>query len=86
MPVIDVGTLSNSKKSYKLAQDDYSEGKMAADVLNKMLPNGGEGIMIAGAANASWARRRVAGFTDQIKSYPVFLREFWASSIAAAMY
>jgi ribose transport system substrate-binding protein len=70
MPVIDIGTLSNSTKSYKLVQDDYSQGKMAADTLNKLLPDGGEGIMIAGPANHSWARRRVAGFTDQMKLYP----------------
>ena len=70
IPVIDIGTLSNSTKSYKLVQDDYSQGKMAADTLNKFLPNGGEGIMIAGPANHSWARRRVAGFTDHMKLYP----------------
>jgi ribose transport system substrate-binding protein len=70
MPVIDVGTPSNSAKSYKILQDDYSQGKMAGDVLHGSLPNGGEGIVIAGPANHNWARRRVAGFIDGLKQYP----------------
>jgi ribose transport system substrate-binding protein len=70
MPVIDVGNASKSEKSYKVVQDDYSQGKMAADVLHSLLPNGGEGIVIAGPANHTWARRRVAGFTDGFKQYP----------------
>jgi ribose transport system substrate-binding protein len=69
-PVIDVGTLSNSTKSDKLVQDDYTQGVIGADALAKLLPNGGEGILMGGPANASWARRRVAGFLDEIKKYP----------------
>jgi ribose transport system substrate-binding protein len=69
-PVIDVGTLSSSQKSYKVVQDDYTQGQMAADTVAKYVPNGGEGIVMGGPANATWARRRVAGFTDQIKKYP----------------
>ena len=69
-PVIDVGTLSNSTKSDKLVQDDYTQGVIAADTLNETLPNGGEGILMGGPANASWARRRVAGFLDEVKKFP----------------
>jgi ribose transport system substrate-binding protein len=69
-PVFDVGTLSSSEKSYKAVQDDYTQGQMAADSLAKYLPSGGEGIVMGGPANATWARRRVAGFSDQIKKYP----------------
>lgn len=68
--VLDVGTLSNSTRSFKLVQDDYGQGVMAADTLAKLLPNGGSGIAMGGPANASWARRRVAGFLDEMKKYP----------------
>jgi ribose transport system substrate-binding protein len=70
IPVFDVGTLSSSDKSYKVVQDDYTQGQMAADTLAKLVPNGGEGIVMGGPANATWARRRVAGFSDEIKKYP----------------
>ena len=69
-PVIDVGTLSNSTRSDKLVQDDYTQGVIGADALHKALPDGGEGILMGGPANASWARRRVAGFLDEIRKYP----------------
>jgi putative xylitol transport system substrate-binding protein len=68
--VFDVGTLSTSEKSSKLVQDDYSQGMIGAQALAKLLPNGGQGILMGGPANASWARRRVAGFLDGIKKYP----------------
>lgn len=70
IPVFDVGTLSSSDKSYKVVQDDYTQGQIAADTLAKLLPKGGEGIVMGGPANATWARRRVAGFSDEIKKYP----------------
>jgi ribose transport system permease protein len=70
IPVFDVGTLSSSTKSYKVVQDDYSQGGIAADIIGKMLPKGGSGIVQGGPANATWARRRVAGFTDAIKAFP----------------
>ncbi len=69
-PVIDVGTLSASEHSDKLVQDDYTQGQRAADALTKLLPAGGEGIVMGGPANASWARRRIAGFLDAVASHP----------------
>lgn len=72
VPVIDVGTLSNSEKSYKLVQDDYTQGAIAAQTLIAKLPDGGKGIIMGGPANASWARRRVAGFMDAIAKSPKF--------------
>lgn len=71
-PVVDVGTLSNSEQSWKLVQDDYTQGVMAAEALAKQEPAGGKGIVMGGPANASWARRRVAGFMDTLKKYPQF--------------
>jgi ribose transport system substrate-binding protein len=69
-PVFDVGTLSNSQKSLKVVQDDYGQGLIGADAVAKLLPQGGQGILMGGPPNASWARRRVAGFLDEIKKYP----------------
>jgi ribose transport system substrate-binding protein len=69
-PVFDVGTLSNSQKSTKVVQDDYRQGLMGADAVAKLLPQGGQGILMGGPPNASWARRRVAGFLDGLKEHP----------------
>ena len=70
IPTIDVGTLSSSTKSEKLVQDDFSQGAMAAETLHKLLPKGGQGLLMAGPPNASWARRRVAGFFEGLKNHP----------------
>ena len=45
-------------------------GKMGAEAMLKYLPEGGKGIIIAGPANASWSRRRVAGFTSVANEHP----------------
>ncbi len=69
-PVVDVGTLSSSGKSFKVVKDDYDVGVIAAKTLVKLLPAGGQGILQGGPANATWARRQVAGFRDTIKATP----------------
>lgn len=69
-PVFDVGTLSNSSKSRKVVQDDFAVGQLAVQTLAKYLPDGGQGIMLGGPANAIWAQRRVAGFQEEIKKFP----------------
>jgi ribose transport system substrate-binding protein len=69
-PVVDVGTLTNSKKSFKVVQDDYEVGVTAGKTLMKLLPNGGQGIVQGGPENATWARRQVAGFLDTVKAAP----------------
>ncbi len=69
-PVVDVGTLTSSTKSYKVVQDDYEVGVTAAKTLIKLLPAGGQGILQGGPANATWARRQVAGFLDTVKGTP----------------
>jgi len=66
-PVIDVGSLTATKASLKVVQDDYDVGVTAAKTLMAMLPAGGEGIVQGGPANATWARRQVAGFLDTVK-------------------
>lgn len=70
VPVFDVGTLSASTKSKKVVQDDYTQGKIAADAVAKLLPKGGQGVIVGGPPTASWARRRVAGFLDQLAKHP----------------
>lgn len=72
VPVITVGTLINDDgMSTKIVQDDYSQGQVAADTLAKQLPAGGEGIVMAGPANATWSVSRAEGFKDQVKAeYP----------------
>ena len=71
IPVIDFGTLVNSPKAYQIQQDDYRQGVLAADAVAKELgSSGGEGIVMAGPANATWSNRRAAGFADEIKKYP----------------
>jgi ribose transport system substrate-binding protein len=69
-PVFDVGTLSASEKSNKLVQDDVYQGQIGPDAIAKLMPQGGQGIVMGGPPNASWARRRVAGFLGEIKKHP----------------
>ena len=70
VPVVEVGTLSISEVSTKVVQDDYMQGVRAAEALADLMPDGGEGILMGGPANASWSRRRVAGFLDQVTATP----------------
>jgi ribose transport system substrate-binding protein len=69
-PVFDVGTLSKSTKSSKVVQDDFSQGLIGAEAAAKLLPQGGQGILMAGPPNASWARHRVGGFLEGLKKHP----------------
>ncbi|HKG03889.1 MAG TPA: sugar ABC transporter substrate-binding protein [Conexibacter sp.] len=71
VPTIVVGTLLDSTKPWQIQQDDYLQGKQAADTLARLLPKGGTGIVMGGPSNATWSLRRVAGFQDQLKEkYP----------------
>jgi len=70
VPVVTVGTLVDSTKADALVQDDYAQGLQAAEFFAKKLPGGGEGIIMGGPANGTWASRRVAGLEDGIKKFP----------------
>jgi ribose transport system substrate-binding protein len=70
VPVVTIGTLVNTDQANRVVQDDYAQGLAAADYIASKLPNGGQGIVMGGPANATWALRRVAGFTDGLKKYP----------------
>ncbi len=69
-PVVEVGTLSASEIATKLVQDDYMIGRSAAQGVGEAFADGGQGIVMGGPANASWSRRRVAGFLDGIVEFP----------------
>lgn len=71
IPVVDISTEVNSDDAMVVMQDDYEQGKMAADALAKKLPGGGTGIVQGGPSNATWSKKRVAGFKDQLSAkYP----------------
>jgi len=71
IPVVNISTEVRSPYVYTVMQDDYLMGKYLADQLHRLVPDGGEGIFMAGPANATWSRKRVAGFEDQVKrKYP----------------
>jgi ribose transport system substrate-binding protein len=71
-PVINISTEVASPDAYMVMQDDYKMGKISADEVARLVgPKGGAGIIIGGPANATWSRKRVAGFQDQVKEkYP----------------
>jgi ABC-type sugar transport system substrate-binding protein len=70
VPVVTIGTLVNTSKATRIVQDDYAQGLAASDFLASKLPHGGQGIVMGGPANATWALRRVAGFQDGVKKHP----------------
>jgi ABC-type sugar transport system substrate-binding protein len=71
VPVINISTEVVDPYVYTVMQDDYLMGKAGADEIAKLLPKGGEGIIMGGPANATWSRKRAAGFEDQVKAkYP----------------
>jgi ribose transport system substrate-binding protein len=73
IPVINISTEASHSSPVTgfVMQDDYLMGKHSADEIHKLLPQGGEGIIIAGPANATWSRKRANGFVDEVKAkYP----------------
>jgi ABC-type sugar transport system substrate-binding protein len=71
IPVVNVSTELASPDVITVMQDDYLQGRIAADQVAKLVPDGGHGIVMGGPANATWARKRVAGFQDAIREkYP----------------
>jgi ribose transport system substrate-binding protein len=71
VPTIVVGTLVNTDDAAQVVQDDYRQGQAAADALAARLPDGGQGIVMAGPANATWSVGRTRGFLDRVdEKYP----------------
>ncbi len=67
LPVVNISTEVAHPDVYMVMQDDYILGQMMADRLAEVLPDGGDGIFIAGPANATWSRKRAIGFADRIE-------------------
>ncbi|WP_189134067.1 sugar ABC transporter substrate-binding protein [Wenjunlia tyrosinilytica] len=74
IPLIDFGTEVDSQDvTASVLQDDYLIGKIGADQLARVVPSGGPGIVMAGPATATWSKKRIAGFMDQLHAkYPKF--------------
>lgn len=70
IPTVAIGTNVNTSKVDRVVQDSYFQGVAAADFIASKLPQGGQGILMGGPANATWAARRVAGFQDGLKKHP----------------
>jgi ribose transport system substrate-binding protein len=71
-PFINISSEVATPDVYMVMQDDYEMGRISADQVAKQVgPEGGKGIVIAGPANATWSRKRAAGFADRVKEkYP----------------
>jgi ribose transport system substrate-binding protein len=68
--IVASGTLVDSPKAFNIVQDDFVQGKVTAEFLAKLLPNGGEGIVMGGPANATWSAHRVLGLQNELKAHP----------------
>jgi ribose transport system substrate-binding protein len=71
IPVVNIST-EIATDVPKVLQDDYVLGQQSADLVAERLgPDGGRGVIIAGPANADWSRKRTAGFKDRVRDrYP----------------
>jgi ribose transport system substrate-binding protein len=72
IPVVNISSEVNSDEAYKVLQDDFTQGATSAETLVAALPDGGEGIVMGGPADATWSRRRVEGFRSVIARHPEF--------------
>ena len=72
IPVVNISTEVAQGDVYMVMQDDYVLGQMMADRLAEVVgEEGGQGVIIAGPANATWSRKRTLGFSDQVAAeYP----------------
>lgn len=72
IPVVITSTeLASDAFDSMVIQDDYAIGQSGADQLAELHPEGGQGVLIAGPANATWSLKRAAGFRDRIEEkYP----------------
>lgn len=68
--IVASGTLVDSPKAFNIVQDDFVQGTVTGEFLAKLLPGGGEGIIMGGPANATWSAHRVLGLQDELKKHP----------------
>ncbi len=81
IPVINESTEVNAASDLTavIQQDDYKMGVKTAEEIHKLVPEGGEGVFMAGPANATWSRKRTNGFTDTLRKHPE-----WKIEVAGA--
>jgi len=71
IPVVNTSTEIARTDVITVMQDDYEQGRLSADEVARAVPEGGTGIIMGGPANATWSRKRVAGFEDRVaEAYP----------------
>lgn len=72
IPVVNISSEVDHPAVHMVMQDDYTFGQLAADRVAEVLgEEGGQGIIIAGPANATWSQRRTEGFKDRVEEqYP----------------
>ncbi|MBC9942973.1 sugar ABC transporter substrate-binding protein [Leucobacter sp. cx-328] len=58
--------------------DDTLAGKMQAEYMNELMPDGGDIVFAAGAYGSSWTDRRKTGFADAINDNFKIVAEFQA--------
>jgi ribose transport system substrate-binding protein len=68
--IVAANTLVDSPKAASIVQDDFMQGVVTGQHLAKLLPNGGEGIIMGGPANATWSTHRVFGIQDELAKHP----------------
>lgn len=61
-----------------IGQNEIEAGKMQAEYLNEMLPDGGKIVFIAGTVGASWTDRRTDGYEEAINDNIEIIAEYAA--------
>jgi inositol transport system substrate-binding protein len=61
-----------------IGQNEIEAGKMQAEYLNEMLPDGGRIVFIAGTVGASWTDRRTDGYEEAINDNIEIVAEYAA--------
>jgi inositol transport system substrate-binding protein len=61
-----------------IGQNEMEAGKMQAEYLNEMLPEGGQIVFVAGTVGASWTDRRTDGYESAINDNIEIIAEYAA--------
>ena len=70
IPTVIIDDARTNGASTYVGTDQVAIGAKAADVLHKLYPNGGKVAQIEGQAGSPNARKRIHGFTTELKDFP----------------
>lgn len=70
IPTVILDDSRTDGASSYVGTDQVAIGAKAADFLHEVNPNGGKVAQIEGQAGSANARKRIQGFTEQLKTYP----------------